>query len=105
MQITVVERESYNGEKALHIFTEEKVESWRMTYKKRSPIFHHYFRTGWNIPEKERKIAEKRHEKCVHVLFNKRVAKECLDHYDETVKECAEIRMRYPKVYFKREKN
>ena len=105
MQITVTERQSYKEEKYLHIYLEEKVNGHGTSYNKRTLLFTHFFTTGWNSEDKVRKIASKQYDKCIQAIFNKRIADDFINDYDSVVRECAGIRLQYPKVYFKREQS
>lgn len=104
MQIIVTERQSYNEDRSITIFILEKIDDSLGSYIKRTPIFTKQFMTGYNRKEKVRKIAQRRYNRCISVLFNRRVAYECENDYDDTVRECAKIRLDYVGIYFKKEK-
>lgn len=104
MQIIVTERQSYNEDRSITIFLLDKVEGTPDSYIKRTPIFSKQFMTGYNRKETVRKIAQRSYNRCIEVLFNRRLAYEYENDYDSVVSECAKIRLDYVDIYFKREK-
>lgn len=104
MQIIVTERQSYNEDRSITISMLDKIDGPRGSYVKRTPIFTKQFMTGYNRKETIRRIAQRSYERCIKVLFNRRMAYECENDYDDVVRDCAKIRLDYVGLYFKREK-
>lgn len=104
MQIIVTERQSYNEDRSITVFLLDKTVGPCDSYFKRTPIFTKQFMTGYNRKENVRRIAQRRYERCINVLFNRRMAYEYENDYDDAVRECAKIRLDYVGLYFKREK-